>query len=285
MLGPAEEPDGTALLDEALADTVRRTGASAGGVYLLDEAERMLSLAVLCGVPSEVASPWRRVPVAAVVPVSDAVREDRLVWVGSQEDMARFYPRAAATLPYRFALAAAPLNGGTHHRGALLLLWPASHPGRATPRQLGHITSSALRIARVLDSTHVMAAPPDQPRIIPVDATRLHATPPAQAAADFAERLPGGALALDLEGRITFLTDSAASLLGRSADQLLGTRPWQSLPWLDDPLFEDRYRTAVISREPVTITAVNPPGTRLDFRLYPDSSGISVRIAPSRAQG
>ncbi|MGW7195302.1 SpoIIE family protein phosphatase [Streptomyces chryseus] len=286
MLGPAEESDGTVLLDEALADTVRRTGASAGGVYLLDEAEQMLSLAVLCGVPAEIASPWRRVPVAAAVPISDAVREDRLVWVGSQEDMARFYPRAAATLPYRFALAAAPLNGGTRPRGALLLLWPAGHPSRATPRQRGHITSSALRLARVLDSTRVTAALPDQPRVVPVDAaTHPHVAPPAQAAADFAERLPGGALALDLEGRITFLTDSAASLLGRSADQLLGTRPWQSLPWLDDPLFEDRYRTAVISREPVTINAVNPPGTRLDFLLYPDSSGISIRITPSGTQG
>ncbi len=286
MLGPAEESDGTVLLDEALADTVRRTGASAGGVYLLDEAEQMLSLAVLCGVPAEIASPWRRVPVAAVVPVSDAVREDRLVWVGSQEDMARFYPRAAATLPYRFALAAAPLNGGTRPRGALLLLWPAGHPSRATRRQRGHITSSALRLARVLDSTRVTTALPEQPRIVPVDAaTHPYVTPPAQAAADFAERLPGGALALDLEGRVTFLTDSAASLLGRGADQLLGTRPWQSLPWLDDPLFEDRYRTAVISREPVTITAVTPPGTWLDFRLYPDSSGISIRITPSRTQG
>jgi GAF domain-containing protein len=100
------------------------------------------------------------------------------------------------------------------------------------------------------------------------------------AAADYLERLPEGALALDLEGRIVFATDSAARLLGRSADRLLGTRPWQSLPWLDDPVYEDQYRTAVVSRAPVSFTALRPPDQRLTFQLYPDTSGISVRLVP-----
>ncbi|URN13698.1 PAS domain-containing protein [Streptomyces radiopugnans] len=105
----------------------------------------------------------------------------------------------------------------------------------------------------------------------------------ALAAEDFAERLPGGCCALDLEGRITFVSSGGAELLGRSADQLLGTRPWHSLPWLDDPVYEDRYRAAVVSREPVSFTARRPPGRWLDFRLYPDASGISVRIEPAGA--
>ncbi|WP_411103192.1 PP2C family protein-serine/threonine phosphatase [Streptomyces sp. cmx-4-9] len=280
-----EPPDGTGLLDEVLADTVRRTGASAGGLYLLDEASHVLGLAVLSGVPVEVVWPWRRVPLSASVPVSDAVREDRLVWVGSQDALARSYPRAAASLPYRFAVAAAPLPGGGRCRGALLLLWPASHPAEATPRERGHISAAARRIARFLDESGIPPALPEQPRLVPAAvAVRAHGSHGPEAAADYLERLPEGALALDLEGRITFVSTAAAALLGADAARLLGTRPWQSLPWLDDAHVEDHYRTAVISRDPVAFTAVRPPDTGLGFELYPDASGISVRIdraAPS----
>ncbi|MEU0399725.1 SpoIIE family protein phosphatase [Streptomyces sp. NPDC006197] len=283
MDGP-EDPDGDRLLDEALADTVRRTGASAGAVYLLDEATGILAMTALCGVPLEVAWPWRRVSLNAPVPVSDAIRENRLVWVGSQNDMARTYPRAAASLPYRFALAAAPLSGRDRCRGAIFLLWPASHPAEASRRERGHIASAARRMARVLDEVTVPFPLPDQPRLVPVaPVARSYGARPSQAAADYAERLPEGALGMDLEGRITFLTTEAASLLGLEAERLLGTRPWQSLPWLDDAVVEDHYRTAVISRDPVAFTSLRPPSTWLRFQLYPDASGISVRITRADA--
>ncbi|MER7468250.1 SpoIIE family protein phosphatase [Streptomyces sp. NPDC097981] len=279
--GVGAEPADTAPLDGALAESVRRTGASGGAVYLWGVPGRSLGLAVLCGVPKEVARPWYRIPVDAATPVGDAVREDRLVWVGSQEDLAHTYPRAAAPLPYRFALAAIPLPGRTGPRGALLLLWPASHPAAATRRELHHITAEARRLARILGAAgpDVPPAAPEQPRVVPAVLPRPYGGHEPHAAADWAERLPEGALALDLEGRIAFLDGTAAELLGRSAAHLLGTRPWQSLPWLDAPLVEDRYRTAVISRDAVEFTARRPPdGGRLRFELYPDTSGISVRI-------
>ncbi|WP_225802690.1 PP2C family protein-serine/threonine phosphatase [Streptomyces sp. NK15101] len=283
MGGPGD-PDGARLLDETLADTVRRTGASAGAVYLLDEATRILGMTALCGVPLEVAWPWQRVPLSAPVPVSDAVRENRLVWVGSQDDMVRTYPRAAAALPYRFALAAAPLAGRDRCRGGFFLLWPASHPAHASRRERGHIASAARRMARVLDEATVPPSVPDQPRLVPVGpAGRSYGDRQSQAAADYVERLPEGALGMDLEGRITFLTAEAASLLGLEAGRLLGTRPWQSLPWLDDAVAEDHYRTAVISRDPVAFTSLRPPSTWLRFQLYPDASGISVRVTRADA--
>ncbi|WP_308379985.1 SpoIIE family protein phosphatase [Streptomyces sp. ISL-43] len=288
MAGSGDKPDRAGLLDEVLAGTVRRTGASAGALYLLDEASQVLGLAVLSGVPVEVVWPWRRVPLSAPVPVSDAVRENRLVWVGSQADLARAYPRAAASLPYRFAVAAAPLPGRGRCWGALLLLWPASHPADATPREQSHIRSAARHIARVLDESPVVPAVPEQPRLIPVGAvSRTHGGLLPQAAADYLERLPEGAIGMDLEGRITFLSTAAASLLGLDAGRLLGTRPWQSLPWLDNGIVEDHYRTAVISRDPVAFTALRPPDTPLRFQLYPDASGISVRItgAPTPDDG
>ncbi|MFI2367708.1 SpoIIE family protein phosphatase [Streptomyces sp. NPDC018833] len=280
--GPATFTEG---VDAAVAETVRRTGATIGALYVCAPDEPVLLLEVLCGAPADFAAPWARVPVASPAPVTDAVREDRLVWVASQEEFARAYPRTAVALPYPCALAAAPVTG-TRRWGSLLLIWPATRPPHMSRREEGHIASSCRRMAQLLEEAVESGqgpVPGAQPRVLPV-ASGTRAGRPAPAAADFAERLPGGSCALDLEGRITFLTSGGAELLGRDADQLLGTVPWQSLPWLDDPTYEDRYRAAVISREPVMFTACRPPDQWLDFHLYPDASGISIRIVPTGAQ-
>ncbi|GGT83226.1 SpoIIE family protein phosphatase [Streptomyces coeruleorubidus] len=287
MPGSNEPPGGAGSLDDALgavlADTVRGTGASIGGLYLIEEAEPVLRLVALCGLPVAFSAPWQRLPLTAPVPVADAIRDDALICVGSQDEMARRYPRAAAVLPYPFALAAVPLSGVRRCWGGIVLMWPAMRPRRITPREHGHITSSARRVARLLDEASRPPTLPEQPRVVPVDAAH-HPVQTGLAAADYLERLPEGALALDLEGRITFATATAARLLGRRADRLLGTRPWQSLAWLDDPVHEDHYRTAVVSRAPVSFTVLRPPDQWLTFQLYPDTSGISVRVVPGGEQ-
>jgi serine phosphatase RsbU (regulator of sigma subunit)/PAS domain-containing protein len=289
LYGRVEETRSAELLDAALAADVRRTGAAVGGVYLLAPDEPVLRLVVMTGFPADVLAPWTRVSLAAPLPVADAVRHNRLVWVGTQQDLVREYPSAAVALPYRFSLAAVPISGTGGTSGALLLAWPGSRPSHLTPRRRGHIVSSGRRIARLLEEAARTSGPwplPDEPRTVSAQ-LRGDAGPhsPALAAADFAERLPGGSVALDLAGRITFVTRAAADLLGRGADDLLGTLPWQSLPWLDDPVYEDHYRSAVISREPTSFVALRPPNRWLDFRLYPDASGISVRITPTRIAG
>ncbi|MCQ0025368.1 SpoIIE family protein phosphatase [Streptomyces somaliensis DSM 40738] len=262
---------------------MRRTGASVGAFYLLAPEEDLLRLVVVGGVPVELATPWTRIPLASPIPVSDAVREDRMIWVGDQTQMVRSYPRAAVALPYQLSLAAVPVNG-ERQRGALLLMWSGDHPPRTTRRERSHITSSSRRLARLLDEAADAGRPvtaPDVPRILGRDDVRRPVVPPAMAAADFAERLPEGCCALDLQGRIAYISAKGAALLGGDPQALLGTLPWQALPWLDDPVYEDRYRAAVISRRPVAFTACRPPDRWLDFRLYPDASGVSVRITPA----
>ncbi|MFC9290376.1 SpoIIE family protein phosphatase [Streptomyces sp. NPDC057052] len=271
-------------LDAAFVETVRRTGASIGALYLLSPDERVLSLDVLCGAPAGLAEPWTRVSTAAPAPVADAVREGRMVWVGSQSEMARSYPRTAMALPYPLALAAAPVTG-VRRWGALLLMWPTTRPPYMTGRERGNIMSSCRRLARLVEEAAERGRPRAGagPRVLPAGVGR-RAAGPAMAAADFVERLPGGSCALDLEGRFTYLSSGACELLGRDAGELLGTLPWQSLRWLDDPTYEDRYRAAVLSRVPVSFTACRPPGRWLEFHLYPDASGISVRIVASGEQ-
>ncbi|MFF3286983.1 SpoIIE family protein phosphatase [Streptomyces sp. NPDC003023] len=279
--GPTSAADG---LDAAVAEVVRRTGASIGALYLLEPDDQVLRLKVLCGAPAELAAPWERVPLAAPAPVAAAVREERLVWVGSQEEMVRSYPRTAVALPYPIVLGAAPVTG-VRRWGSLLLIWPATRPPRMSSRERRHIASSCRMLARLIEETVDAERAPASgtpPHIVPVESGR-RAVPPGPAAADFAERLPGGSCSLDLEGRLTFISSGAAEMLGSDAGRLMGTHPWQSLPWLDDPTYEDRYRAAVISREPVAFTACRPPDQWLDFHLYPDASGISVRIIPTGA--
>ncbi|CAL9333317.1 hypothetical protein SUDANB99_00115 [Streptomyces sp. enrichment culture] len=280
-------PPGAGDLDAALAETMRRTGAAVGAFYLLVPERDVLQMAVVGGVPGDIAAPWARIGLASPAPVADAVRDQRMVWVGDHTEMTRRYPRSALALPYPLALAAVPVVG-ERLWGVLLLMWPGSHPPRTTRRERSNLTSSGRRLARLLDEAADAGRPlgaPDTPRVLSAADLRRAADPqPSLAAADYAERLPEGGCALDLQGRITYLTSKGAALLGSDPQTLLGTFPWQSLPWLGDPVYEDRYRAAVISRRPVAFTACRPPDHWLAFRLYPDASGVSVRITPARAR-
>ncbi|MGW1124648.1 SpoIIE family protein phosphatase [Streptomyces sp. NPDC002526] len=270
-------------LDATVACAVRETGAAVAMLYLLPPGESTLRLAVLAGIPAEIADPWLRVPLSAPIPVSDAVKDRHLVWLGSQEELARRYPRPALVLPYRFALAAAPLVGGTEALGGLVLLWPGSHPAQLTPQERAAVHDCCGEAARVLHEARERGHPVSAgrgPRVLPPVTAPPPAHTEAVAAADFVGRLPGGCCTLDMHGRITFLTETGAELVGGRVEDLVGTLPWESLRWMADPVFEDQYRGAMISREPMSFVALRPPDQWLSFRLYPDASGISVYITP-----
>ncbi|MBZ3905821.1 SpoIIE family protein phosphatase [Streptomyces griseiscabiei] len=277
---------GPRVLESALIEMARESGTSVTAVYLLPPDEPVLQLAVLGGVPWEISMPWARVALKASSPVSDAVREHRLVWVSGQEELARRYPRLALVVPYRFTLAAAPLTTGTDVWGGLVLQWPASHPPRPGPGEREEIAGVCDRLARLLRAEADAGRPvrpAAEPLILPPLRVRTAGPDEAQAAVDFAERIPGGCCSLDVDGRITFLSTRAAELLGAGIPDLLGAKPWEALRWLDDPTAEDSYRAAMLSREPVSFIARRPPDRWLSFSLVPDASGISVRIAPTHS--
>ncbi|MGX1759243.1 SpoIIE family protein phosphatase [Streptomyces lydicus] len=312
--GAGADPVGRALLC-----ALRETGASAGALYVPADDEPVLRLTVMSGLPATFLAPWSRVALAAPIPVAVASREQRLVWAGGRRQLSRDFPRTAVAVPYEFSLAAAPVGTTAGPRGALLLLWPAGHPPRLSADERTAMEASCRHLAALLrerprpdDPAPPPAGPASRPdgstrppdgstplpdgstplpdgSTPPSDAPRVLAIPPkravspdeALAAAGFLERLPGGCCALDLEGRITLVTTGAAGLLGERDTRLLGARPWEILPWLRDPAFEDRYRAAVISRRPVSFTACRPPDQWLTFRLFPDGRGLSVWISPS----
>jgi hypothetical protein len=174
--------------------------------------------------------------------------------------------------------------------GSLTLLFPASQPPRLTPRQRAAVEECCGALGRVLADASAQGRP-----LLPEPEPRTMRQPPADtpteadavAALDFARRLPEGGMALDGEGRITFVDAKAAGLVGVPPESLRGQRLWEMLPWLSEGVFEDGFRAALFSRETTAFTALRPPGTLLSFvlypgDLYPGDSGLSVRITSAR---
>ncbi|MGW0845480.1 hypothetical protein ACWD26_36160 [Streptomyces sp. NPDC002787] len=161
---------GPPVLESAPVEVAREHGTSVTAVYLLPPDEPVLQLSVLGGVPWEISMPWARVAVKASSPVSDAVRERRPVWVGGQEELARRCPRVALVVPYRFALAAAPITTGTRTWDGLVLQWPASHPPWPSARERDAITNTCHRLGVLLreaaDDGHPVR-PPAEPVMLP----------------------------------------------------------------------------------------------------------------------
>ncbi|MFI6120881.1 PP2C family protein-serine/threonine phosphatase [Streptomyces sp. NPDC051064] len=279
---------GTELLDSAVAHVVEETGASVAMLYLLPPNETTLHLAVLAGVPGQLATPWTRVPLSAPIPVADSVRLGCLIWLGSQEELARRYPRPALVLPYQFALGAAPIHAGATVRGGLTLLWPGSHASQLLPDEREAVVRGCHGIGTLLqqaESSGYPITPGAQPRVLSPPRPATPGPLEATAIAEFVRRLPGGSCSLAIDGTVVFLNDAAAALLGARAEDVMGTLPWVSLPWMNNPAVEDHYRAAVIGRQQTSFTVLRPPDRWLSFHLFPNETGISARIVPTSRPG
>ncbi|WFB10736.1 SpoIIE family protein phosphatase [Streptomyces sp. LX-29] len=95
------------------------------------------------------------------------------------------------------------------------------------------------------------------------------------------ERLHDGVVALDPDGRITYVNHGLERLLGIDAADVLGLRLWDVLPWLADPGYENRHRAAMVSQQPTSFLARRPPDQWLTFVLHPAADGVTARVAPA----
>ncbi|MFK4107058.1 SpoIIE family protein phosphatase [Streptomyces sp. NPDC019531] len=276
---------GRPLISLALASMMDEVHAHSGAVYLLAADEPVLEMAVMAGLPRAFAVPWERVGLSAPIPVAEAVRERRLVWVGGEHEMARRYPRIAVVLPYPFALAAVPVATSSKVHGAVFVTWPGSHPPELTDWERDHLTAAcgrlAVRLERAVEDSVPPYTEPDLLTAAPVGS--VAGTLGTVEAARMVARLPYGLCSLDLDGRVSFANAAAAELIGAPVSQLLGSQLWAAVPWLNDPVYEDRYRAALISQHSTSFVALRPPGDWLSFRLYPSTTGLSVRVSRARA--
>ncbi|MFJ2952500.1 PP2C family protein-serine/threonine phosphatase [Streptomyces sp. NPDC087226] len=280
----ARAPVGRPLLALTLASMMDEVHAHSGAVYLLSPDQPVLEMAVMAGLPRAFAAPWERVGLNAPIPVSDAVRERRLVWVGGEEEMARHYPRIAMALPYPFSLAALPVATPTRAYGAVFVTWPGTHPPELSDWERDHLSAAcdrlAVRLERAAEQSLPLAPEPDLLAAPLVGG--MAGTLGTVEAARMVARLPYGLCSLDLHGRVGFANAAAAELLEVPVNRLLGAQMWATVPWLNDPTYEDRYRAALFSQHVTSFVALRPPDTWLSFRLYPSTTGLSVRISRAR---
>ncbi|MGV9770405.1 SpoIIE family protein phosphatase [Streptosporangium sp. NPDC003464] len=271
--------DGRDALAVDLLGVLEEVGAHTGGIYRLEPGGQVLELAVIEGLPREFVRPWERISLTAPIPVAVALREGRLVWVEGEEEMVRCYPGLALALPYQFRMAALPLATDTAPCGGMFVLWPCSHPSRLSSGERDRLAAAATGLARGLEKIP-RTGPPLRAGLEP-----YVPGPPgggrAEALETMVARLPEGICAMDDHGRLTFISPRGAALIGESPRRLVGARPWRVLPWLNDPVYEDRYRAAMVSRQPTSFVALRPPDLWLSFDLYPLGSGITVRITPA----
>ncbi|MET7390384.1 SpoIIE family protein phosphatase [Streptomyces sp. NPDC005529] len=278
---------GAERLDLPMADMMRDTGATIGLLYLLPPGERSLWLTLVSGASPRITAPWTRTPMDGCTPVVDAIHQRKMVWLGSQEEIARRYPQLGVVVPYAFMLAAIPLVSETRVWGGIALLWPIWHPPHLSAHERQAAVAFCRKAERILeraDSKGHPLLPPDEPRLLPPP-VRQAVPAHALAALRFTERLPVGCCELDLDGRITYINPAGTELVNATADTLVGSQPWETLPWMNSPVFEDHYRSAVITRQATSFTALCPPATPLLFQLYPSGTGISVHITPAAPQG
>ncbi len=92
------------------------------------------------------------------------------------------------------------------------------------------------------------------------------------------EAMPAGFYSLDTEWRFTHLNTEGERLLGRTRDELLGEVIWEAFPGTVSTVFEQSYRAAVETGEPVSFDAFYPAPLEgwFEVRAWPTPDGLSV---------
>ncbi|TFV53663.1 GAF domain-containing protein [Geodermatophilus sp. DF01-2] len=92
------------------------------------------------------------------------------------------------------------------------------------------------------------------------------------------EAMPAGFYSLDHDWRFTHVNAEAERLLGRSREELLGEVIWTAFPATVNSVFEESYRSAVRTGQPVNFDAHYPAPLDgwYELRAWPSPEGLSV---------
>jgi len=92
------------------------------------------------------------------------------------------------------------------------------------------------------------------------------------------EAMPAGFYSLDAEWRFSHVNAQAERLLGHTREELLGQVIWDAFPAAVNSVFEDGYRRAVATGEPVAFDAHYPAPLDgwYEIRAWPTPDGLSV---------
>ncbi|HJX42563.1 MAG TPA: SpoIIE family protein phosphatase [Geodermatophilus sp.] len=92
------------------------------------------------------------------------------------------------------------------------------------------------------------------------------------------ESMPAGFYALARDWRFTQINAEAERMLGRSREELVGRVLWEAFPAAVGSEFDESYRSAVATGEPVTFDAYYPAPLDgwYEVRAWPTAEGLSV---------
>ncbi|CCH86787.1 Putative PAS/PAC sensor protein (fragment) [Modestobacter italicus] len=92
------------------------------------------------------------------------------------------------------------------------------------------------------------------------------------------EAMPAGFYSLDAGWRFAHVNAQAEKLLGRTRDELLGQVIWDAFPATVNGVFEESYRQAVATGQPVAFDAHYPEPLNgwYELRAWPTPDGLSV---------
>ncbi|WP_052519300.1 hybrid sensor histidine kinase/response regulator [Archangium violaceum] len=112
--------------------------------------------------------------------------------------------------------------------------------------------------------------------MIPLTDTHGHAPPRLE---QYLEVVTDGVLALDVQGRPTYVNTSAERILGRSRHLLLGRRLWAELPGLEETELHRACHRALAESTPVTVEEYFASlGVWLEARVFPSEEGVLVLL-------
>ncbi|MGW3204064.1 SpoIIE family protein phosphatase [Streptomyces sp. NPDC001135] len=225
-----------------------------------------------------------KAPVEVVVPAAPAVRVGLFDW-----DVAGGTLEADATTCAVFGLTP------QEYDGRAVTLAARVHPAdraafRAAARAAlkeGRVLAHCVRVPEPGGGLHTvelwgrLAGTADEPA-----ASRTHLVGgvldlgTGMAAVAALEQLGDGFFALDRDGRISYANHRLVRLVHVRRGDLVGRHPYEVMPFLADPGFEDRFRAARISQQPVSFLARGPEGW-LAFCLRPDARGMTGWVTPA----
>ncbi|WP_374211971.1 SpoIIE family protein phosphatase [Streptomyces sp. C10-9-1] len=97
--------------------------------------------------------------------------------------------------------------------------------------------------------------------------------------AESADRLPHGVCSVDRLGRVGYANRNAEALLGKPRSELIGRVLWEAVPWLGQVAYEDHYRSALLSPDPVHFLVPRQEGW-LSVSLFSGYDGLTVTLSP-----
>ncbi|HYO68969.1 MAG TPA: PAS domain-containing protein, partial [Archangium sp.] len=110
--------------------------------------------------------------------------------------------------------------------------------------------------------------------MIPLTDTHGRAPPRLE---ELLEVVTDGVLALDVQGRPTYVNTSAERILGRSRELLLGRRLWTELPGLEETELYRACHRALAEGTPATVEEyLASLGAWLEARVFPNAEGVLV---------